>query len=350
MANNNLKNVWVLIALFLFVFSCKEKQKINNFDKFPKEYSLKAEVIPINEFYKHCNFNFYDTLVFFTNTPKNSNKIHIYNKNFNYISSSGASGRGPGELSNPFFASVDKKNGVLWFLDMGKKKIFKFPIDSILKNHTFLPSETEAVAVPDKIPILLQFYPEAKIFSCANYLSDTILISYFNKKGKVVDSLEITKADIINDLNSKAKRVPKVTFLYKKHPQKDMYAIVYTYADKVAIIDKNSHVVAISQGPDMIEQKIGANTSILMHTYADVQCDENYIYALYRGSKITGNDNRPVYAQKIHVFNWEGKPIARLNLDHPLATFGYQQSMKRFISFSQLTGEIVAYTLPDELK
>jgi hypothetical protein len=196
-ANINLKNVWALVVLTFFIQSCKENLGIYKFDKFREEISLKARIIPINEIYKHCNFNFSDTLVFFTNTPKNKNKIHVYNKNFKYITSTGASGRGPGELSNPFFASVNKKNGDLWFLDMGKKKIFKFPTDSILKNPRFLPSESEAIPVPKKIPILLQYYPQKNIFSCANYFSDSILISFFNKKGEVIDSLGIDRGYLL---------------------------------------------------------------------------------------------------------------------------------------------------------
>jgi len=128
---NYFKNVWTIVVLTLIIQSCKENQGDYKFNEFPEQYSLKARIISINEFYKHCNFNFYDTLVFFTNTPSNRNKIHVYNKDFSYISSTGSSGRGPGEISVPFFASVDTQNGDLWFLDMEKKKIFKFPIDSI---------------------------------------------------------------------------------------------------------------------------------------------------------------------------------------------------------------------------
>ncbi len=339
------------IAAFILLFACQKKSIHHKFLKFDHEFSLKAKQVAIDEVYTHGRFSFYDTLLIITNTPGNEHQIHIYNKNFKYITSSGKSGKGPGEIANPFFASLDSKHGIVWFLDMGKRNIFKFPVDSMLKNPQFLSAEKESMPVPSAIPILLQYYPYGDdLFSCANYFSDKYLISFFNKNGEVIDSLGITKSELLDNINSSDKRIPKVTFLYEKHPKKELYALVYKYSDIVVIINNKGEVISISQGPDMINQNPDALIGNHRIAYAEIHCDEHHIYALYNGNYVTDENQHPNYPQIIHVFDWDGKPVAKLDLDHPIVLFTLQNDVKRAVAFSQSSGEIVYYDFPSQLR
>jgi len=339
--------LYVCICLLL---ACDYNSINNKFSKFDREYSLQARVISTADVYQDGLFCFYDTLAILTRIFNKENQIHIFDEEFNFISSAGKKGKGPGEISNPFFATVDQEQGLLWYLDMGKKKMHKFPIDSLLRNPEYLPIDSQAIPVPGDIPILLQFYPHKEgLFSCANYFSDTDLISFFNHNGKVIDSLGIKKEERLLNLNSKEKGIPKVTFLYQKHPIEELYVSVYKYSDVVVVVDKDGNVKAMSQGPDMINQNPNALKENYKSTYTFVDCDEKYIYALYQGDYVLDKDMKPNCAHTIHVFNWKGKEIAKLKLDHPIATFSIQDEHKKIIAYSQSIGEFISFSIPGDL-
>lgn len=348
------KLIYLRIVLFSvslhFLFACNESPLRHQFSEFDREYTIKSQAISMDKVYHDGLFCFYDTLSILTRTFNEDYQIHIFNDKFKFISSSGLRGRGPGEISNPFFATIDKKDGTLWYLDMGKKMIHKFPLDSLLKNPHYLPTSSEAIPVPGEIPIFLQFYPHSEgFFSCANYFSDTDLISVFDKNGEVIDSLGTEKGRFLKNLNSKEKSVPMVTFLYQKHPTKELYVSVYKYSDIIAIVDQNGKVNAISQGPDMINQDPNDLKDNYKSSYTYVDCDEEYIYALYQGDYVVDDNMKPNYAQTIHIFNWEGQPLAKLKLDQPIATFSIQSKNKKIVGFSQSTGEFISLSIPEEL-
>jgi len=74
-------------------------------------------------------------------SPKDDKCIHLFNKNsFEYLSSTGIIGRGPGEITNLGKIGIDEKNKILWVVDHGKKVMHKFPLDSILTNNNFKPT------------------------------------------------------------------------------------------------------------------------------------------------------------------------------------------------------------------
>ncbi len=350
MKHSSIKIAISLLSLCLFfLFSCSENSVNIKFTKFPNEYSLKATDISLDEFYKHGRLHFYDTLTIITNTPGDKKQIHIYNKNFKYITSSGAIGRGPGEITNPFLATLDDENGVIWFLDMGKKKILKFPLDSMLINPRFLP--TEAIPIPSEIPIILGYASIGEnLFSFSNIFSNSVLIAFQNKKGDIIDSLEIVKSNQLKNLDNISPKQPLATYMYKKHPNKNLFAIGYRFSDIIAIINAKGEVIAISQGPDMINQVPDASKRDQLSTYTDIQCDENYIYALYRGDHVFDDNMNLVVPKTIHVFSWDGTPVAKLNIEHSGVALTIQNNPKSFFTFSMSTGGIVSYNFPDNLK
>ena len=48
--------------------------------------------------------------------------------------------------------------------------------------------------------------------------------------------------------------------------------------------------------------------------YMSVQCDEKYIYALYKGEEPHEK------ATVVHVFDWEGQLLRRIELSHPASS------------------------------
>jgi hypothetical protein len=68
-------------------------------------------------------------------SPKGEKGIHLFDKNtFNYVTSTGILGKGPGEISKLGGLGVDEKNRYFWAPDRGKRIMYKFPLDSVLKT------------------------------------------------------------------------------------------------------------------------------------------------------------------------------------------------------------------------
>jgi hypothetical protein len=52
--------------------------------------------------------------------------------------------------------------------------------------------------------------------------------------------------------------------------------------------------------------------------YRRIQADDNYIYALYFGEVTDSRSSEKNYAHIIHVFDWNGNPVKKLDLGHPI--------------------------------
>ncbi len=346
---NNLKLFIHLLVILAFVVSCNRKHEKITFSKFEQEYNVLAANGNIKENFIHGILYAYDSLYIMTNTPNNNHQIHVYNRTFEHITSSGITGRGPGEITNPFLATLDNDNGIIWFFDMGRKELLKYPVDSILLNPGFLP--TKSVPIPEDIPVIIRYKPQGvELFSFANIASNDILISFFNHEGEIIDSNQIVRSEKLRNLDNLNQDAHILaTYIYDKHPQKDLYVIAYRFSDIITVVDSKGGVVAINQGPDLIDQIPDVLNDDQKLTYADLRTDENYIYALYLGDLRINKNQQPNLPTSIHIFDWNANPIARLNLDHPIPGFTKCDNLNRLISFSLISGDIVYYDLPPEL-
>lgn len=337
-----------LLQLFavsiLMLVSCQFNSKQVEFNQFPAEYMLEPKIIMLEQHYVHARLHLYDSLIFLTNTQDNPYQIHVYNADFQYIKSSGLVGAGPGEITNPFFAAVDHKNRSLWFLDMGKQFFFKFHIDSLMDNPVYFPGTY--VTVPSNKFGITQYYPlKNDTFSYSDFNVSPPMISFMDMQGVITDSI------MLNDLPENFHHNPNGTFLntflYKHHPSADKIALIHRFCDIMAVIDKEGNVLATSQGPDMITQVPDARNRNQISTYDDMQADDTFIFGLYRGTTVFDETLQLNYPRSIHVFRWNGEPVARLNLKHPLTEFTLDRKNKRLIGFSLKSGNVVEYSLQE---
>lgn len=306
------------------------------------ESEIESRTISLDEQYIHGHIHIVDSLYILTNTPENHQQIHIYDQNFKWINSFGQIGHGPGEIANPFFASVDHKSGILWFLDMGSRKFLKFPIDSMLNNKEFAPKEF--VYIPADKFMVTQYYPSETGFSFSDFKPDSVYLSFMNMGGMVTDSTNLSRN--LEYINDKSKSGYLNTILYEHHPSLERTVVAYRFSDRIAILDNKSRILVNAAGPDHIIQEPDITDQNSISCYIALQCDEKYIYALYRGDTVF-IDNDLIYPKAIHVFNWEGKPVARLALDHPVTSFTLDSKNNKIISFSMYSGDIVEFSLPE---
>lgn len=348
MAQKSILRILLILFIGLLSGSCKQEAKQGTFRHFPAEYSLHPKFIELDEMYVGGSVMIYDTLYFLTNTPNDTFQIHIYNQNFKYLGSGGMVGKGPGEIINPFMTRIDRQEGVLWFADMGRQELLKFPVDTLVKNHQFLPWET--VPIPEDLWFITLYDPlPDNLFSFADYQSTYDIISFFNKDGERIDSLRITRNPDLLNLKSRYEQDVIPTFSYEFHPEKDIFALAYVYSDILVILDSKGEIITMVQGPDEINQVPDVRDDNRIWCYSQMQVDERYIYLLYRGKPIIDAQRNLNIPNQIFVFDWNAQPVASLLLDHPISRFTLDKVSRKFISLSIETGDIVIYDIPEEL-
>jgi hypothetical protein len=80
------------------------------------------------------------------------------------------------------------------------------------------------------------------------------------------------------------------------------------------------------------------------HYYA-CQTDDKYIYCLFNGSKFDSNDRGDKYMPRtIHVFNWDGKLVSKIDLGRDAWEFQLDRVNNRIYTINRLE-EIYCYDL-----
>jgi len=291
----------------------------------------------------------FDSLLIFSNTPNKARYIHLFKKkDYKFIASSGIIGKGPGEITNPFLAILDNKRGVIWCMDHVKRKIFEFPSDSILINSDYLPSYS--VPMPSEKRFIIQYRPfNDKLFSFLNN-EPNALISFFDHKGNIPDSLNIANKILFYEDSPELKKSNKILYIHKFHPSKDKLVIAFRYSDIIKILDKEGNILRSIQGPDKINEDPLAPLTESILAYFDVSIDKNYIYCLYQGGKRTKKENGQLisnFPHSLFIFDWDLNPIARINFKHSVSSFVIDDLNHRIVTFSPDFGDFVIYELPE---
>ena len=145
-----MKNVNILSCLLmLFLISCNSCNENKN-EKFQKHrdkiINVEDKIIDIKTdtiFGLSVLYIIDEILIVSELRPRGDKGIHLFNKNtFEYITSTGILGKGPGEIASPGNIGIDRKNRILWVADHGKKLRWKFLLDSVLNNDLYKPTES----------------------------------------------------------------------------------------------------------------------------------------------------------------------------------------------------------------
>ncbi|MBS3742632.1 MAG: hypothetical protein KGY74_10970 [Candidatus Cloacimonetes bacterium] len=341
------------ISIFLIVLICllgcrQEDQGIETFTEFPLTDTLEAIEPNVKAYFRGADLYVYDSLLILE-TMYADNKLHLYNKNtFEQLAISGVSGKGPGEIRNPFGTALDRQNGVIWYCDQGNRNIWKFEIEGILKDTAYRPKKSVKIPSGPKF-ISNHKYLRDGLFTYpdnerANYLKT------FNTKGEIVDSIP-NRTNIYPDL--KPKEIMYTTwYLYTIHPSKERIFLAYHNADIIVCTDFEGNVLYVKQGPDMIQEKpkrMAAREEAKENkksTYWGIRADDKYLYCLYSGRNSWRMENdkpTPQYSRKILIFTQEGDPVMKLRLEHPTPVLALDKENDRIITYPWSIGNVVYY-------
>lgn len=332
--------------ILIFMAGCNNH---NNF-VFETKMSLKGDEVKINVVINPTELLIYDSLLLIKERNKSKKCLKIFNLNdFNLISNAVFLGKGPGEVANPASTVIDKDNGILWYSDWGKYKCFKFPIDSLLLNQDFRASESFMIK-KGLMPIMNMFYYPPEYFGFSSFSAQKNLISIMDNTGEQIDSLGIPNK-LFSDIWKEAGYSDN-PFILHYNQDKNKIVVASRFKNLLAVINEKGNLIFQIQGNSIEDNHKKGNTPEKNYrAFYLIDTDDNYIYCLHVGGVYYEYDiklNRGIinYPSSLLVFNWEGKGIYEIQLDHSLLYFAIDKARKRLIgSTMDFENGLVMYDL-----
>lgn len=329
-----MKLINLLIATICIVaISCKS----NSVEKTEKHLYKQNNVIDVSDkiidiktelLFGKCHMYVVDKyLVVAEVVPSGDRGIHLFDlKTFAYITSGAIVGKGPGEVSRQGRLGIDSKNRIIWVSDHGKRTMWKFPLDSILNNKMYKPTE--------RLDLNNELFIER-----FGFLNDTIAI------GKAVrvlssNSFEMTTAK----LNTKTNAIEvfgyehpdavgkKSNSMFHVSLKNGIYVNCYYYCDLMTICDLNGNLKFNVYGDNPI------NSKDLKYSYFfGVDIIDSTIVASYIGDvmEILDEHQRPMgnLPTKFFVFDVDGNYKATLETGSKFTSFCLDEENKRVIVY-----------------
>ncbi|MBS3775753.1 MAG: hypothetical protein KGY70_11235 [Bacteroidales bacterium] len=349
-----MKRTTAILTIFIFLifsFGCHQKQmEKETFIEFPETRKLISKKTGAGAFYKYVGgIKIYDSLLILS-TRRAEKKIQIYDKNtFEHIASAGVVGKGPGEIQQPWGASWDHKNKIIWYNDLTGRKIWEFKVDSILNHPGYKP--THFFKIPARPSFIKGSAPfKNDLFTYPTDLRENFLM-VFNAQGKIVDSIP-NKTNIYPDYDP-MEIISRTWYHYHIASQKQKIIFAYNHADFIVCTDFEGNILFKRQGPDMIREETPKKMSFekeakinFKSTFNTIRSDNRYIYCLYNGrnnSYMEDEEIKHTAPKNLFIYTWEGSPVMRIKLDHPTSTFALDKENNRIITYPNDIGDLVYY-------
>ncbi|PIF02160.1 MAG: hypothetical protein CR996_00860 [Draconibacterium sp.] len=342
---------YFIVAGFM---ACNNKDKvilhdnILSFSTFPEETNITFnDLIEYKEGIPRTLQLVDSTLIIFNFGKNVKSFLYNYNlKNNKFSTGYLNKGRGPGEAYGGACTGITNKK--LWVYDVTLKKIF------LIDKSIALNDKCED-KVFSSYPLNDHFYKIALTDSFTFWGCGMFNTPYKIQKkdfsGKELDKFGEFKY-IPKEMPIDALKDAYHSFFYIK-PSGDKIALSYLYTDIVEIYDTKEPYTNIAvQGPSLVDLNFNVariesenynymekNKDIRKTFLAGATTDE-YIYLAYSGlSYAERNDMN--YCRFVFIYDWEGNPVKKLNLDRRIIGIAVSQDNKTIYSFDADTGFII---------
>jgi hypothetical protein len=302
------------ILLICSLLSCKkENRQKHYFTEFSKEFNLSHRIKNFTPHYygKGTILKFANDKLFVHDLYSTDSIISVYStKSFEKIGTIGIYGEEPGHILLPGRLALSANKKKLFLVDNAKGHIVSYDIDSSLNHSDYLPSNF--ISYPSEIFVSFIEHLKEDIFITRQLdINDDLLIKF--KSENIIDT--IGKWYRTDDPVILMDDFTQYYYGISKHPYQERFASSYNKYDVIQITDSVGNST-FTIGPEKISYKDIKNEYV---TYSWTYTSEDYIFAAYQGEEFT--PQLTTAFNKIHVFDWNGKPIARFNLDIPVLNF-----------------------------
>lgn len=262
--------------------------------------------------------------------------IHLFEKNtFRHVASSGLLGRGPGEITEPGNIGVDRQNRVLWVPDFGQKVIWKFPLDSILENEDFMPTESLKLSDDlfiDRFEILNDSIFIGKAVQFINSNSYTTIMSKLNIRNNVIQEFGYANPQLEDDKSSSQ---------FALSIANNIYVNSYFKYDLLTICDLEGNLLYNVYGPEGVKND-GNNKSF----YFGIEIADGKIFASYINDLAVVNDGTRLKGNipsKILIFNTQGDYLLTIETEDKFSYFCVDEDNNRIIAYFEGREEALGY-------
>lgn len=318
------------IFIFFFFFSCTNNSpefeifEVSDFEKSIKLNSEKINIPP--NLYHVLQMVLLDSVLVTVDTK--ADKIFgVYKaNNLEFIGSYVKKGKGPSEEIS-FDAFIQPAlNNTFMYRSLQSIKFIKFNL-KLLKFETqkeiLLPGQLLDLSHPfvlnDSILSGWSVFQESeKEYLCLNLNT------------KEVSEFGPPYPEIIKDISSKQKASAFSKIITVK-PDNNLFASAYDKFKIIRIYSKTGKVLKEIRFKNnnyfskdiLIKNPENINLDKIKLHYQKIKSTNKYIYALYSGKSLSeiSNSKKSSFCNEIHVWDWNGNPIAKLILDKNIFSF-----------------------------
>lgn len=324
--------LYLLILFQILVLSCKSnavsETEISQYER-NNISDISDNIVDINPtiIFGKSELNILDDIIVVREMyPHGEKGIHLFDKNsLKYLTSTGIVGKGPGEIANPGDVNPDKQSRVFWTSDHSKGIMYKFPLDSVLNDDMFKPSE--------KYELNNELFLER-----FRFLNDSIAI------GKAIhifpnSSFEVVQAKLnikTNELQRFGYEHPEATgkrsnSFFNLSVKDNIYVSCYLLCDLITICDLDGNLKYNIYGPGWFNGKNDGNNYFF---YVDFYKDR--IFASYSGEYgtiIEGNTKRGKYPSRLIVFDLDGNYLETIETGFEFSDFCIDEDNNRILFY-----------------
>ncbi len=340
--------------ILLSILSCTNKSHMD----FENNIDLKGDDMPINNvryFGYHRLVTIMDSLMLTKNIYDKSKVFDLVNiKDFSHVASFGDIGRGPKQVVRPGSIIVNESSKKIYVLDLGRYQFFELQIKKKYEESIFSKSD-------------IVFEKKFEPYGSIDFFNDSTLVFSGNTGGHLI-YLANKEGELIDMMGSKfyEKTMKMHEFAYADattseidvKPDGTKIIVGYRLFDRLICLNKNGETIFDIEGDDLdpnIEDRlvgeVGFTSRGLPKAYLRLRSTNNHIFALYGGRKLNNNkDHISSHGKTIRIFDWEGTPVMKINLDYEIFDFIIDHENQRFICFSHASeNPFIVYKFPDNL-
>jgi hypothetical protein len=317
----------ILFSL-LFIFTCFSCTHNSEIEKYQRKRNNIVNVqerikeIPMEDVLIGRMNRLYMTNDYLVISSPLSCVIDLFNKkDFQYITSFGSIGQGPGDIARMGEIGINEAERLFYVSDHGKQNIVSYSLDSVLINTSYMPEE--------KMKMNERYFP-----AHYKYINDTLCI------GLVIEPIgnsdfkqSVAKWNMntgeIKPMKYEHPDIRKKRINFAVHKEKNIYVESHYYIDLLTICDLDGNLKYNIYGGKI--KNIQTNKTLY---YNDVEFCKDKIIATYSGGDTFSEDGNGIksnHPSKFIVYDPDGNYIKTLETGCPIIDFCYDEDNNRII-------------------
>lgn len=343
---------------FFFLGSCKQNGNITvSINEFPKTLNLSHKKIKVaSNLYTPVGLSLLDSVAVVLDL-KSDTLFQVFRlPGFDRIGGFISRGQGPDEeyFVDPF---IQRLPGNVVMYRSGST-VRKLSFNMLNQNFEFIDDIELPASLLDLFHII-ELNDGVIVGVKTDGQTEREFVSY-NKRSKEIKDFGVDYPVVNKDItiSEEFKNMVFAKALTAK-PDKKLFACVYDKFPILRIYSNRGELkkeVRLNNGQSFPYALIESNPTIksindIMQNYRMIKSTDRFIYALYMGKK--SGDVSPGlndFSNTIHVWDWDGNPIAELKLDHQIFTFDVDKDDHGLVASSlESLNVLYKYVLEDLL-